>query len=47
MDREAWQATVPGVEKELDMTQRLNNSKKGWLGFGKTPVSEALVNSFP
>ena len=46
MDREAWQATVPGVEKELDMTQQLNNNKKGWLGFGKTPVSEALVNSF-
>ena len=26
MDREAWQATVHGVTKELDMTQRLSNS---------------------
>ena len=26
MDREAWQATVRGVTKELDMTQRLSNS---------------------
>ena len=25
MDREAWQATVHGVAKELDTTNRLNN----------------------
>ena len=25
MDRGAWQATVHGVSKELDMTYRLNN----------------------
>ena len=34
MDREAWQATVHGitvkkrVEKELDMTEQLNNNNK-------------------
>ena len=28
MDRGAWQAIVQGVEKELDMTQQLNNNKK-------------------
>ena len=26
MDRGAWQATVHGVAKELDMTERLNNN---------------------
>ena len=26
MDRGAWLATVHGVTKELDMTQRLNNN---------------------
>ena len=26
MDREAWQATVHGVTKESDMTERLNNN---------------------
>ena len=25
-DREAWQATVHGVSKELDMTEQLNNN---------------------
>ena len=24
MDREAWRAAVPGVTKELDMTEQLN-----------------------
>ena len=28
MDRKAWWATVPGVTKELDMTQQLNNNNK-------------------
>ena len=28
MDRGAWQATVHGVTKELDMTWQLNNSKE-------------------
>ena len=28
MDRGAWQATVHGVTKELDATQRLNNNNK-------------------
>ena len=27
MDRGAWQATVRGVPKELDTTQRLNNNQ--------------------
>ena len=27
VDREAWWATVHGITKELDTTQRLNNSK--------------------
>ena len=27
MDRGAWQATVHGVTKELDMTEQLNNEK--------------------
>ena len=27
MDRGAWQATVHGVAKELDMTERLSNEK--------------------
>ena len=26
--REAWQATVPGVAKESDTTERLNSSRK-------------------
>ena len=26
MDREAWHATVPGVDKDLQMTQQLNNT---------------------
>ena len=26
MDRGAWQATIHGVAKEMDMTERLNNS---------------------
>ena len=26
MDRRAWQTTVHGVAKELDMTKRLNNN---------------------
>ena len=26
MDRGAWQATVHGVAKELDMTEQLNNN---------------------
>ena len=32
MDRGAWQATVHGVIKELDMTQRLNknNVREEW-----------------
>ena len=29
MDREAWRAIVHGVARELDMTERLNNSN--WL----------------
>ena len=28
MDRRAWPATVPGVTKESDITQRLNNNNK-------------------
>ena len=28
MDREAWRATVHGVAKESDMTDRLNNNHK-------------------
>ena len=28
MDRGAWQATVCGVLKELDTTQRLNNNSQ-------------------
>ena len=28
MDRGAWQATVRGVTKELDMTEQLNNNLK-------------------
>ena len=27
-DREAWRAAVPGGHKELDMTQKLNNTKQ-------------------
>ena len=26
MDREAWQATVHGVAKELDVNEQLNNN---------------------
>ena len=26
MDRGAWQATIHGVAKEMDMTERLNNN---------------------
>ena len=29
MDRGAWWATVHGVTKELDMTERLNNKQPG------------------
>ena len=29
MDRGAWQATVHGVAKELDMTERLTHLRKG------------------
>ena len=32
VDTGAWQATVHGVTKELDMTERLNNHNKGILG---------------
>ena len=28
MDNEAWQATIHGVTKELDMTFRLNNKQQ-------------------
>ena len=28
MDRGAWQATVQGVAKELDTTERLNNKEQ-------------------
>ena len=34
-DREAWCATVHGVEKQLDTTERLKNNKKGLLGTGR------------
>ena len=27
MDRRAWQATVDGITKETDMTEKLNNNK--------------------
>ena len=29
MDRGAWWATVPGVTKELDTTERVSNNSKG------------------
>ena len=31
MDREAWQTTVHGVAKQLDMTEQLNNNDKRCL----------------
>ena len=40
MDKRAWQATVHGVEKELDMTQQLTNSNRKYGE--KAQLSKAL-----
>ena len=31
MDRRVWQATVHGVTKELDTTEKLNNSNQSFI----------------
>ena len=51
MDRGAWWATVSGVAKELDMTERLNNNCLNTCPFicgilkDKDQIFECLVTS--
>ena len=44
MDRGAWQATVQGVRKELDTTERLSIA---WHSTGITKRSEPKTQSSP
>ena len=46
MDREAWQATVQGLQAESDMTWRLNNNKNNEVPSNQSVDSSKLYIFF-
>ena len=45
MDRGAWRATVHGVPKELDTTQRLNKTSQGSCLKAKERMPQSILST--